>query len=176
MENKKNPLEVWMRGQLPDILPVLQPAAHALLQVMEDVNYHLTPDLNDVIWEKPVGMACIAFHVQHIAGVVDRMFTYANKESLTENQFEYLKNESIFQEHIDVHYLKTLLNNQIGKAIQQLKTIKEHEVTEVRYLGRKQIPTTLIGLVFHAAEHAQRHFGQLLVTIAILKNKINQLQ
>jgi len=166
----KNEIEVWIRGQIPDISPFLQPTAHALLQVQEDIEYHLSADLDDMLWEKPFGMASIAFHVRHIIGVTDRMFTYARNESLNEDQFDYLKNESIFHEHIDSYFLKTALHNQINSAIQQLKTIKESEITEVRYLGRQRIPSTLIGLLFHAAEHAQRHFGQLLVTLSILKN------
>jgi len=34
----KNSLEVWLRGPLEGIPPLLQPAAHALLQAQEELN------------------------------------------------------------------------------------------------------------------------------------------
>jgi uncharacterized damage-inducible protein DinB len=30
-----------------------------------------------------------------------------------------------------------------------------------------------LGLLFHAAEHTQRHTGQLLVTVKVISSKIN---
>jgi len=41
---------------------------------------------------------------------------------------------------------------------------------EARGIGRKRIPTNVLGLLFHAAEHTQRHTGQLYVTVKMLKN------
>ena len=35
----------------------------------------------------------------------------------------------------------------------------------------KRLPPTVIGLLFHAAEHTMRHVGQLLVTVAVIRNK-----
>jgi len=35
-------------------------------------------------------------------------------------------------------------------------------------VGRKRIPSNVIGLLFHTAEHTQRHTGQLLVTVKVL--------
>jgi hypothetical protein len=40
-------------------------------------------------------------------------------------------------------------------------------LTEPRTVGRKHLPTTLIGLLFHLAEHAQRHTGELIITAKI---------
>jgi uncharacterized damage-inducible protein DinB len=53
---------------------------------------------------------------------------------------------------------------QVEEAIEQLKNTAESSLTDGRLLGRKQIPTTVGGLLFHSAEHCMRHIGQLLVT------------
>ncbi|WP_317192017.1 hypothetical protein [Salegentibacter maritimus] len=42
-------------------------------------------------------------------------------------------------------------------------------MTEYRPVGRKALPSSVIGLLFHAAEHSQRHVGQVLVTVSFLK-------
>ena len=62
------------------------------------------------------------------------------------------------------------LDEQIATAIGILKAVKEETLAEPRGVGRKQIPTTLIGLYVHSAEHSMRHIGQLLVTVKMLKS------
>jgi hypothetical protein len=39
----------------------------------------------------------------------------------------------------------------------------------VRQVGRAQLPSTVLGLLFHAAEHAQRHVGQLVTTSKVIR-------
>ena len=56
------------------------------------------------------------------------------------------------------------------EAIEKLKTIPGNLVFETRWVGRKRIPSNVLGLLFHAAEHMQRHTGQLLVTAKVLRN------
>jgi uncharacterized damage-inducible protein DinB len=36
-------------------------------------------------------------------------------------------------------------------------------------VGRAKLPSTVLGLLFHAAEHTQRHVGQLLVTAKVVR-------
>lgn len=165
-------LEVWMRGPIPAVPDLLQGIAHALLQVNEDIQKLDDSKINKFLWEKPFGMASIAFHMQHIAGVTDRMLTYSQGESLSEKQFEELRLEGILNDEIQVSYLKEKLSNSIHNFVEQLKKIDSNTLTQVRFLGRKKIPTTQIGLLFHAAEHAQRHYGQLLSTVKILQHGI----
>ncbi|GHE42299.1 DinB family protein [Sphingobacterium griseoflavum] len=162
MKKQKQP-EVWMRGPLPNIPILLQPVAHALLQVEEDIQGILQNVKEEQLWESPAGAACIAFHIQHITGVIDRMFTYARNERLTDLQFDDLKREGKQRTGIDKKCLLKDLSERMEQALQELATTPVSELGEARYLGRKRIPTTLIGLLFHAAEHSQRHFGQLLV-------------
>ena len=35
-----------------------------------------------LLWTRPAGLASVGFHLQHIAGVIDRLFTYARGEAL----------------------------------------------------------------------------------------------
>ena len=167
MSNEKLP-EVWLRGPLPSIPPLLQPVAHALLQSLEEINAYLLDFDEMLLWKKPAGLASVAFHLQHIAGVQSRLFTYAKAEALSEHQLTYLKNEGRENESIILAFLLEHLHHQTEKSIEQLKQTNENILTEVRYVGRKQIPSTVIGLLFHAAEHTMRHTGQLLVTVKIL--------
>jgi uncharacterized damage-inducible protein DinB len=166
MQNQTKP-EVWLRGPVPGISPLLQPAAHALLQALEELQDVALP--NHLLWEKPAGVASVGFHLQHITGVLDRLLTYARGEGLSDEQLNYLKSEGISpDEGSSYKELLTRLETQIHSALEQIRQTKEHTLTDVRLVGRSQIPSTQLGLIFHAAEHTQRHVGQLIVTARIL--------
>lgn len=169
MNEKKQTLEVWMRGPITGVTPLLQPVAHTLLQVQEDLSRLIDNDLSEQIWIKPKGMASIGFHLQHIHGVIDRMWSYAMDQPLSEEQFEALRKEGVPDETQTVEDLKSAVSRRIYRIVEDLESIPENTLPDTRYLGRKRIPTTLIGLLFHAAEHAQRHYGQLLVTVNFLR-------
>ena len=85
MGNKKKP-EVWLRGPLDGVPALLQPVAHALLQAREEINELMIGFPEELLWEKLAGMASPGFHLQHLAGVLDRLFTYARNEQLLEQQ------------------------------------------------------------------------------------------
>ena len=169
MTKPKETLEVWMRGPIAGLAPLLQPVAHAILQAREEVNLMMIDFPNELIWEKPADVASVAFHLQHLSGVLDRLFTYANNQILNEDQLELLALELDDTQFLTVKGLLTRFNNQVNKALTQLKNMDEKALLEPRGIGRKQIPTNLLGLIFHAAEHTQRHVGQLFVTVRILK-------
>ncbi len=116
-------------------------------------------------------MASVAFHLQHLTGILDRLFTYARGELLNESQLDYLAAEGREPEHeYGVNMLVERFNKQVDIALDQLSNINEATLTETRGVGRAQIPSTVIGLLTHAAEHTMRHTGQLLVTARLLKN------
>jgi len=169
MTKPKEMLEVWMRGSIAGLDPLLQPVAHAILQAREEVNLMMINFPNELIWEKPSGVASVAFHLQHLSGVLDRLFTYARNQLLNEDQLELLALESDDTQYLTVKGLLTRFNNQVNKALTQLKNMDEKTLLEPRGIGIKQIPTNILGLIFHAAEHMQRHVGQLFVTVRILK-------
>ncbi len=163
--------EFWLRGAVPGIIDVLQPAAHALLQTNKEL-YEYTNNFPDYrLWEQVYGKASVGFHMQHITGVLDRMLTYAKGESLSKEQFDFLKNEGVVNDTITVENLQKDFTAMLTRAMEYFKSIKEEEVKEKRSVGRKKLPSTVIGLLFHAAEHSQRHIGQLLLTITMLNFK-----
>lgn len=174
MENNEN-LEVWLRGPLSNVPPLLQPAAHALLQAQEEINKLGQNFPSELLWIKPAGLASVGFHMQHLAGVLDRLLTYARRESLLSEQLEYLKQEgkSPFPE-CSFNDLLQNLNRQFATAISQIEKTDSSTLLEVRTVGRAQIPSTHLGLIFHAAEHTMRHLGQLLVTIKFLEADIDK--
>ena len=97
--------------------------------------------------------------------------TYAKQETLTEEQFQFLKNEGNREGAPTSEQLISAFENKVDEALAYFKTIPENTLTDERFVGRKKLPTTLIGLLFHAAEHSQRHVGQLLVTVSVLKDQ-----
>jgi len=164
--------EVWQRGPLENMPILLQPIAHALLQAQEEVNEMMIGFPENLLWKKPFGVASPAFHLQHLTGVLDRLFTYAKKQPLSSQQLERLSIEgNQTQTSSSMTELIDLFNKQVDISIHELRNIKTDTITETRTIGRKLIPTTLIGLYVHAAEHTMRHTGQLLVTITILKER-----
>ncbi|MFD2245600.1 DinB family protein [Pontibacter ruber] len=171
MTQPKN-LEVWLRGPLPDMPPLLQPVAHALLQAREEVENFMQDISEDLLWERPAGVASVGYHLQHLVGVLDRLFTYARGEALSEAQLAFLYAEGKPTGASDqVQDLLQQYHQQVDKALEQLRQTDEQKLTEVRRVGRAQVESTVMGLLFHAAEHSMRHVGQLLVTARVLREK-----
>ncbi|SHO60998.1 DinB family protein [Algoriphagus zhangzhouensis] len=160
--------EVWLRGPIPAYPLELQPIAHAVLQAQEEIHLLMENFPSENLWEKPAGMASPAFHIRHIGGVLERMCTYAKAESLTEEQFTYLKAEGIPNQDLSTKDLLDRLDLQIASFLAFLEKVDPMTLTEKRGVGRAQLPSTVGGLLFHAAEHMQRHFGQLLVTVKVI--------
>jgi hypothetical protein len=79
-------LEAWQRGPIEGVPSLLMPAAHAIVQAREEADRALSVLTTDQIWERPAGAASAGFHVRHLGGALDRLFTYARGERLTEAQ------------------------------------------------------------------------------------------
>ena len=162
--------EVWLRGPIEGIPALLQPVGHALLQAKEEIHELMNDFPPGLLWEQPAGLASVGFHLQHITGVLDRLFTYAIGNMLSATQLEYLKQEGKPATDINSNTLLQALDEQVERSLAQLKTIDPGNLTITRGVGRKQISSTMLGLLFHAAEHTMRHTGQLLVTVRIVKS------
>jgi hypothetical protein len=162
--------EAWLRGPLPGISPWLMPAAHALVQAGEDAERATRTLTPDELWQRPGGAAAAGFHLRHIVGVLDRLFTYARGEMLSEAQFEALRHEGEPGEPpADVDTLLAGLRAAIDRSLEVLRTTPEAVLLEPREVGRARLPSTVLGLYFHAAEHAQRHAGQLITTAKVVR-------
>jgi uncharacterized damage-inducible protein DinB len=163
--------EFWLSGPIPGITPMLQPVAHALLQARKEIQEALRDFPGHLLWQRPGGVASVGFHLQHVRGVAERLFTYARNEQLSPEQLNSLQNEGKEDNKMLLADLMGKWDEQVEKAIAQLKTTKGETVLEERWVGRKRIPSNVLGLLFHAAEHIQRHTGQLLVTARVLTSE-----
>lgn len=161
--------EWWQRGPIAGVPDVLQPVAHILLQVRESVG-ELVAGLTEEQWNaRPANVASAAFHVRHMAGVIDRLFTYARGESLCDAQFVALRAEKEPIVSADVPAVLDALNRRVDLAIDELRRIDVSTLGDFRPVGRARLPSTVIGCLVHGAEHAMRHVGQLSVTIRIVR-------
>jgi uncharacterized damage-inducible protein DinB len=158
--------EVWLRGPLDNISPTLMPVAYALLQASEDIEV-ATELTHEQLWMKPGGAASIGFHLHHIVGSIDRLLTYANSKQLSKGQLEFLRNED--KPIGNPEQLVTEAQEAIDKAVQILRTTKDESLFEPRSVGRKNLPSTVIGLLYHIGEHTSRHAGQIITTSKIVK-------
>lgn len=176
MATQKLP-EVWLRGPIENIPSLLQPVAHCLLQAREEVNELMKDFPDELLWIKPAGAASVGFHLQHLKGVLDRLFTYANGEALSQQQLTALKEEGEPEKAVgNTAALVQDFNLQVDKALEELQQQSEDTLTDYRGVGRAQLPSTIIGLLFHAAEHTMRHLGQLIVTSKVLRNSSADLK
>lgn len=148
--------------------PLLQPIAHALLQASEELNAAMANFPNDLLWQRPAEVASVGFHLQHLTGVLDRLMTYARSESLNDTQLTALQAEG---KPIDIAVpeLVSQFNIQVDQTISQLRTTPKASLTQYRRVGRAGLPSTVIGLLVHSAEHTTRHVGQLIVTARIVQ-------
>ena len=161
--------EVWLRGPVAGIPPLLQPAAHSLLQSREELQVALERLTPEEIWTRPSGAASVGFHARHAAGSLDRLFTYARGERLSADQQAALAVEG--EPDPDPRTAERLLSgfsDAVDRALAQLRATSEAALVEARAVGRAQLPTTVIGLLFHGAEHALRHAGQVITTARIV--------
>jgi uncharacterized damage-inducible protein DinB len=161
--------EVWLRGPVPGIPALLQPVAHGLLQCREELMATITGLTPQQIWERPNGAASIGFHARHAAGSLDRLFTYARGERLSSAQHEALAAEA--NPDLTPNAAATLVADfdaAVERALEQLRTTSDKSLLDARGVGRAQLPSTVLGLLFHAAEHTQRHVGQLVTTLKLL--------
>jgi uncharacterized damage-inducible protein DinB len=63
------------------------------------------------------------------------------------------------------------LERVFAEAETVVRAIDTSTLREARTVGRKRLPTTVIGLIVHMAEHTQRHVGQ-----AIAASKLARVQ
>jgi hypothetical protein len=161
--------EPWLRGPVEGIPPLLMPVAHALVMAREDVAAALEAMRPDALWSRPGGAASAGFHAMHLAGSLDRLFTYARGRQLSDEQFAALAREqSPGEPPPSARELVHLVETTIEKALAQLRATDPATLLEPREVGRQRLPSNVLGLLFHAAEHTQRHVGQLVTTAKIV--------
>jgi uncharacterized damage-inducible protein DinB len=157
----KNTLpEPWLRGSRTDASPLIAPTLYAFEQAREDLAAHTVGLTAAQIWARPFGLAPAGFHLRHIAGSVDRLTTYLLGGQLDAAQMAALREE--MEPGASREELLEGVNRALAAAAERMRSLDPAAFTESREVGRKRLPTTVIGLVVHLAEHTQRHVGQAI--------------
>ena len=160
--------EVWLRGPIDGVPSLLQPVAHSLLQCREEVERLLADMSGDAIWRRSGAAAALGFHVLHAIGSLDRLFTYARGALLSDAQMQVLQQESQPDPDLTADDLLAAFEAAVERALDQLRATDPGTLIQERLVGRARVPSTVIGLLFHAAEHTQRHVGQAVTTRRLL--------
>jgi uncharacterized damage-inducible protein DinB len=163
--------EAWLRGPLDGIDPLLMPAAHALVQAATDIEQAAQNLTVQELWSRPGGAASVGFHLRHVAGSIDRLFTYARGKQLTAEQHQALALEAIPGEApAEANALTREVLARIEDALEVVRLTPTETLFEPRAVGRALLPTNVFGLIFHIAEHTQRHTGQIVTTAKIVRS------
>lgn len=162
--------EVWLRGPIDGVPPQLQPAAHTLQQVREDIEQVVPGITESQLWARPGGAAAIGFHLLHLPGSLDRLLTYSRGDALSPSQLAALAAEqTVYQDRPRLEHLVVGLREGIDRALGYLRTVPVESLLQPREVGRKRLPSTTFGLIFHAAEHSARHAGQIVTLVRVLR-------
>lgn len=164
--------EAWLRGPIEGVDAYLQPAAHALVQAREDIDVATSGIAREQLWTRPNGAASLGYHLRHLAGSLDRLLTYARGSQLDDRQQAALKIEiEPGDPPDDVTKIAAQARSAIDAALAQIRATRREELLEPRAVGRKALPSNVIGLLFHAAEHTTRHVGQAITTAKIVSGR-----
>jgi hypothetical protein len=95
--------------------------------------------------------------------------TYARGEALSDVQRAALREEGASGDPpVSLTAVVRDVDAIIDRALRQLAATPRESLLDERKLGRAGLPTTVLGLLFHAAEHCSRHVGQAITTAKIV--------
>ncbi|MBV8070499.1 MAG: DinB family protein [Acidobacteriaceae bacterium] len=143
------------------------PVFFSFAQVREDLAKHLAGLTVEQIWRCTGSGSSIGFHLKHMAGSVDRLSTYLSGAPLSETQLESLRHEHDADQ--DVPRLLEEVSRALDASQAVLCRLDPATMFEPRMVGRRRLPTTVLGLLVHLAEHTQRHLGQVITLAQILR-------
>lgn len=159
--------EPWLRGPLEGVHPLVQPIFFSFAQVREDLAKHVTGLSAEQVWRTHAGVS-LGFHLKHLAGSVDRLTTYLAGHQLNDVQLRELREEHNRNE--DPATLLKVVDEALSTSEQRLRALDPQQIYDGRTVGRKNLPTTVIGLLVHIAEHTQRHLGQAITLAKLLRD------
>lgn len=158
--------EPWLRGTLGDLPAVPRAVVHALELAKEDLWKWCHSLSDEQLRSRPNQLASVAFQLRHIARSLDRLLTYAEGTQLTEAQLHALESEvHAVSTH---HEIFAELENALTRGMERVKALASSNLDAPRVVGKKQLPSTLGGLLVHVAEHTQRHVGQAITTAKLV--------
>ncbi len=150
--------EPWLRGPIPGVHPLVAPILFAFQQAREDLALHTVRLTREQLWIAPPGSGSVGFHLRHIGGSTDRLMTYLQGLELTSEQLVTLRSEADPQ-NTSREELLAEMDGAFRRAEAIVRALDPATLAEPRTVGRKRLPTTVIGLLTHIAEHTQRHIG-----------------
>jgi uncharacterized damage-inducible protein DinB len=169
-------IEPWLRGTHADVLAAGRAVLHALELSLDDLT-KWTAGLTDAeVHAQPLGLTSIAFHLRHIARSVDRILTYAEGGPLSAEQLAKLKTELTGIEQGSEGNLGSLaeliaaVEVSFNDAADRIRVLATADLNMPRFVGRKQLPTSIGGAMIHVAAHPQRHTGQVVTTAKVIKS------
>ena len=161
--------EAWLLGRVEGVSDAMMPVAHSLVQARRELLMLQEELITTEFLASPGGAASIGFHIAHINGSLDRLFSYARGEQLTLSQRSYLEHEDAIAHNTGVNELVVAARDRIDHCLEHLTTIPDEQLYEPRPVGRNELPSTVIGLLFHAAEHTTMHVGQIRTTLKVIR-------
>ncbi len=141
---------------------------YAFRQAREDVaaaTNGLTPEQ---LWSRPHGAASIGYHIRHMGGAAQRLMTYVQGRQLSPEQFAAIKSEQ--ETGASREELLAGLDDQFRAAEAVVRGLDPATLAESREVGRKRLPSTVVGLLTHIAEHTARHTGQAVTTAKMVRS------
>ncbi len=168
-------MEPWLRGTLREVPAVQRAVVHALELAREDVARWVWPSggrlplqqlSEEELLLRPYALASVAFQVRHISRSLDRLLTYAEGGSLSEEQMRLLRSEE--DGPVSLQLLREEFQAAVDGSIQRVLSFSASQLEEPRAVGRAHLPTTLAGLLVHGAEHTQRHVGQTVTAAKVV--------
>jgi uncharacterized damage-inducible protein DinB len=159
--------EPWLRGPIEGVPPHLMPVFHSFAMVREDLARHTEGLTTEDVWRRTGALAALGFHLRHIAHSVDRLVTYLCGDQLSDAQIATLKREG--EPGATLSELLGDIDEKLSDAERRMRTIGPGMLGERRYIGKKRLPSTVLGLLVHVAEHTQRHLGQAITTAKLAR-------
>jgi len=159
--------EPWLRGPIEGVPAHLMPVFHSFAQVREDLALHTAGVKEEDVWRRVGLLPSLGFQLRHIAGSVDRLVTYLMAAELTPEQIQFLKNES--EPGATLGDLLAAVDAVLSDAETRIRAITPEALSEPRFIGKKRLPSTALGLLVHVAEHTQRHLGQSITTAKLVR-------
>jgi hypothetical protein len=141
--------EPWLRGPIEGVDPLAAPVLYAFTQAREDLEQYTEGLTTEEIWKRGVG-----FHIRHISRSTERLIAYlqgCRTVELGEGEPGASREELLAE-----------LDGVFKRAEVVVRAIDPSTLRDAREVGRKRLPTTVIGLLTHIAEHTQRHVGQAI--------------
>lgn len=154
--------EPWLSGPIEGADALVAPLIHSFTQVREDAAKWTEGLTAEELWAEPAGSGSVGFHLRHAGGAAERLCAYLEGRQLSEEQVAAAKAEKT--PGASREQLLAELNARLDAVESAVRALDPACLRDARGVGRKMLPTTVMGLIVHIAEHTQRHVGEAIVT------------